>query len=96
MWVHAMYKFYFVNLIVLPKKEALKQAQVELEATEKALAVAKRNMQKILDGLAVLNEQLRTKIEFKEEQERGIKLCEERMNRAVRLGKIFQFNSKIL
>lgn len=85
MWVHAMYKYYFVNMNVKPKKEALKKAAEELVETEEALAKAKAAMQKVLDGLASLNEQLRQKIEYKEEKEYGIRLCEERMNRAVRL-----------
>lgn len=44
MWVHAMYKFYFVNLVVAPKKAALKKAKEDLERTEKALAAAKEKM----------------------------------------------------
>lgn len=44
MWVHAMYKFYFVNLVVAPKKAALKQAKEELEKTQRALALAREKM----------------------------------------------------
>lgn len=83
-----MYKYYFVNLLVAPKKAALKQAQLELEETEKALALAQESMQKVLDNLAVLNAELQAKVDYKESKESEMRLCEERMNRAVRLGKI--------
>ncbi|KAL1506667.1 hypothetical protein ABEB36_005991 [Hypothenemus hampei] len=84
-WVHAMYKFYFVNLAVAPKKAALKKAKEELEKTEKALAEAKAKMQEVMERLERLQEQLNAKVAFKEEKEQSIAVCEERMNRAVRL-----------
>lgn len=85
MWVHAMYKYYFVNMQVAPKKAALKQAKEELEMTERALAEAKARMKLVLDGLEVLNNKLKAKMDFKEEKEKSIATCQERMNRAVRL-----------
>lgn len=85
MWVHAMYKYYFVNLQVAPKKAALAKAKAELEETQRTLAEAKARMKEVLDGLDVLNRQLEAKIAFKEEKERSIGLCMERMSRAVRL-----------
>lgn len=85
MWVHAMYKFYFVNKSVAPKKAALHQAEEDLAKTMAALAEAKKKMKAVLDGLQVLQKQLEEKILFKQEKEQSIALCEERMNRAVRL-----------
>lgn len=85
MWVHAMYKFYFVNKAVAPKKAALQKAKEELEETEKVLAEAKAKMKEVLDGLEKLQNQLNTRIKFREEKEAGIATCEERMNRAIRL-----------
>ncbi|XP_044749962.1 dynein axonemal heavy chain 1-like [Coccinella septempunctata] len=85
MWVHAMYKFYFVNKSVAPKKAALKQAEEDLAKTMAALAEAKKRMKAVMDGLEILQKQLAEKIAFKEEKEQSIGLCEERMNRAVRL-----------
>ncbi|KAF5270064.1 hypothetical protein FQA39_LY08476 [Lamprigera yunnana] len=84
-WVCAIYRFYFVNLIVKPKKAALESAKIELEKTERALAAAKAKMTRVLEGLQILNNQLNAKIAFKQEKEKGIILCQERMNRAVRL-----------
>ncbi|KAK9870896.1 hypothetical protein WA026_009852 [Henosepilachna vigintioctopunctata] len=46
MWVHAMFKYYFVNKSVAPKKAALKQAQEDLANTMAALANAKAKMKK--------------------------------------------------
>lgn len=85
MWVHAMYKYYFVNLSVAPKKAALARAQEELDKTQRALAAAKARMKEVMDGLKVLNAQLEAKMAFKEEKEKSIALCLERMSRAVRL-----------
>ncbi|CAG9819626.1 unnamed protein product [Phaedon cochleariae] len=85
MWVHAMYKYYFVNKSVAPKKAALKKAKEELEETERILAEAKAKMKEVLDGLEKLQIQLAAKIAFKEEKERSISLCEEKLNRALRL-----------
>uniref|UniRef100_A0A1Y1N3H8 Dynein heavy chain coiled coil stalk domain-containing protein n=3 Tax=Photinus pyralis TaxID=7054 RepID=A0A1Y1N3H8_PHOPY len=84
-WVHAMYKFYFVNLIVAPKKAALALAKDELDVTERVLATAKENMRLVQMGLDALSEQLNAKMQFKEEKEKNITLCQERMNRAIRL-----------
>lgn len=80
-----MYKFYFVNKSVAPKKAALHQAEEDLAKTMAALAEAKKKMKAVLDGLQVLQKQLEEKILFKQEKEQSIALCEERMNRAVRL-----------
>ncbi|VEN45683.1 unnamed protein product, partial [Callosobruchus maculatus] len=85
MWVHAMFKYYFVNKNVAPKKAALKQAKEDLAHTEKILAEAKARMAIVLAGLEELQKQLDGKIAFKQEKEQSIAFCEERMNRAVRL-----------
>lgn len=80
-----MYKFYFVNKAVAPKKAALKQANEDLAKTEKALAAAKANMKEVMDGLEKLQIQLAGKIAYKQEKEQSMAICEDRMNRAVRL-----------
>lgn len=85
MWVHAMYKFYFVNKSVAPKKAALQKAKEELAETERVLAEAKAKMKEVLEGLETLQIQLAARIKFKEEKEASIAVCEERMNRAIRL-----------
>lgn len=85
MWAHAMFKFYFVNKGVAPKKAALKKAKEELEETERILAEAKAKMKEVLEGLEILEAQLAARIKFKEEKEANVAACEERLNRAMRL-----------
>lgn len=80
-----MYKYYFVNLVVAPKKAALAVAKIRLAETEAKLANAKERMKVILDGLELLERKLRTRMAFKEKKEREINLCEERLDRAIRL-----------
>nr|CAD7394772.1 unnamed protein product [Timema cristinae] len=85
MWVHAMYKYYFVNKSVAPKKATLATAKEELAITEKALAEAKARMKEVMDGLAVLEKKLQDTMNHKAKLEANMKLCEDRMGRAVRL-----------
>jgi dynein heavy chain len=85
MWVHAMYKYYFVNKRVAPKKAALAKAKEALAETEATLASAREKMQAILSNLRNLQMKLGAKIAFKEEKEASIQVCQERMSRAVRL-----------
>uniref|UniRef100_A0A6P7G8Z8 Dynein heavy chain 1, axonemal-like n=1 Tax=Diabrotica virgifera virgifera TaxID=50390 RepID=A0A6P7G8Z8_DIAVI len=85
MWIHAMFKFYFVNKAVAPKKAALARAKADLEATLQALADAKAKMKEVLEGLEQLQKALAEKIAFKEEKEQSIAVCEEKLNRAMRL-----------
>ncbi|KAJ8971587.1 hypothetical protein NQ317_002870 [Molorchus minor] len=73
-----------INLWLL-KKAVLATANAELALTEAALAAAKAKMKEVMDGLEKLQTALAVKIAFKEEKEQSIAVCEERMNRAVRL-----------
>lgn len=54
MWTHAIYKYYFVNKAVAPKKAALAQAKVELAETERALAAANARMKEV--SISILNQ----------------------------------------
>nr|XP_022908003.1 dynein heavy chain 1, axonemal-like [Onthophagus taurus] len=85
MWVHAMYKYYFVNKIVAPKKAALAEANAELAITEKKLAESQARMRAVEKRLDSLNRKLQARIDFKEEKEKSMAVCEERLNRAQRL-----------
>ncbi|KAK6626143.1 hypothetical protein RUM43_006448 [Polyplax serrata] len=85
MWVHAMYKFYFINLVVAPKKAALKEANAKLAAVQKVLDAAKIKMAEILKGLAKLESKLKETEKNKAILESNAKLCEDRMDRAFRL-----------
>ncbi|XP_054262356.1 dynein axonemal heavy chain 1-like [Macrosteles quadrilineatus] len=85
MWVHAIYKYFFVYQAVAPKKAALSVATAKLQATEAVLAVAKAKMKEVMDGLAILEEKLQETMDRKNELEANSKLCEDRLNRAFRL-----------
>lgn len=85
MWAHAMYKFYYVDLAVAPKKAALAKAKAELAAVMANLDKAKAQVKDIEDRLVELNQALSVKIKFRDDQEAAIQLCLDRMGRAVRL-----------
>lgn len=72
-------------MAVMPKKITLNKAKEDLAATQRALAIAKARLKIITDRLNDLNVKLEGKIAYKNEQERNINLCMDRMARAVRL-----------
>ncbi|XP_076646459.1 dynein axonemal heavy chain 1 [Halictus rubicundus] len=85
LWVHAMYNYYFVNLKVKPKMEALAMAEEALVETEKALQAAVEKLREVEEGIEKLKTLLQAEEERKAELERQKQLCEDRMGRAVRL-----------
>lgn len=85
LWVHAMYNYYFVNLKVAPKMEALAKADEDLLETKKTLAAAMDKLREVEEGINGLQELLRVAEEKKNVLENEKKICEERMLRAVRL-----------
>lgn len=85
LWVHAMYNYYFVNLKVIPKMEALAKAEVALMETEETLNMAIQRLREVEEGVEQLRKLLREEEERKAELEREKQLCEDRMGRAVRL-----------
>ncbi|XP_058804505.1 dynein axonemal heavy chain 1-like [Phymastichus coffea] len=85
LWVHAMYRYYFVRQRVAPKMEALRKAEEDLVQTEALLADAMAKVKEVQEGLQTLQMQFREMEEKKAELERQKQLCEDRMLRAVRL-----------
>ncbi|XP_043259684.1 dynein axonemal heavy chain 1-like [Colletes gigas] len=85
LWVHAMYNYYFVNLKVKPKMEALAKAEEALEETERTLLAAIERLRQVEEGIEKLRNLLRVGEAKKAELERQKQLCEDRMGRAVRL-----------
>lgn len=47
MWAHAIYKYYFVNKVVKPKKEALNEAKERLAETLEVLEEARDRMREV-------------------------------------------------
>lgn len=80
-----MYNYYFVNLKVIPKMEALAKAEAALAETEKTLNMAIQRLREVEEGVEQLRKLLREEEERKAELEREKQLCEDRMGRAVRL-----------
>ncbi|XP_024940673.1 dynein heavy chain 1, axonemal [Cephus cinctus] len=85
LWVHAMYNYYFVNLKVAPKMEALAKAEEALLETERTLALAMSRLKTVEEGIESLQKKLEQEQDKKSELERQKQLCEERMSRAVKL-----------
>jgi dynein heavy chain, axonemal len=58
-WVHAMDKFHIVNKVVEPKKQKLAQAESELAQANAQLKEKQDALQRVLNQVAALEEQLR-------------------------------------
>ncbi|CAD2219349.1 Dynein heavy chain, N-terminal region 2/Hydrolytic ATP binding site of dynein motor region/AAA domain (dynein-related subfamily)/Dynein heavy chain AAA lid domain/P-loop containing dynein motor region/AAA+ lid domain/P-loop containing dynein motor region D4/Microtubule-binding stalk of dynein motor, putative [Angomonas deanei] len=54
MWVHAMYKYYFVAKEVAPKRAQLEEAEKQLEEARTLLAEKQKSLQEVLDRIALL------------------------------------------
>ena len=58
-WVHAMDKFYKVNLVVIPKKKQLAVAEEKYSSVMKVLSVKQAELKKIVDKVNKLQSDLR-------------------------------------
>ncbi|XP_054451580.1 dynein axonemal heavy chain 1 [Pteronotus mesoamericanus] len=84
-WVRAMHKYHFVAKAVEPKRQALREAQDDLEVTQKILEEAKQRLQEVEDGIATMQARYRECITKKEELELKCEQCEQRLGRADKL-----------
>ncbi|VTJ73574.1 Hypothetical predicted protein [Marmota monax] len=84
-WVRAMHKYHFVAKAVEPKRQALREAQDDLEVTQKILEEAKQRLQEVEEGIATMQAKYRECIAKKEELEVKCDQCEQRLNRADKL-----------
>lgn len=87
-WVRAMYKYYFVNKSVEPKREAQRIALEELAENQKSLANAKAKLKEVEEKLATLQAKYDDSVRKKAELEVKVKECEEKV---VRAGKVIKF-----
>lgn len=85
-----MYKYYFVNKSVEPKREAQRIALEELAENQKTLANAKAKLKEVEEKLATLQAKYDDSVRKKAELEVKVKECEEKV---VRAGKV-EFFSK--
>uniref|UniRef100_A0A8C0W387 Dynein axonemal heavy chain 1 n=1 Tax=Castor canadensis TaxID=51338 RepID=A0A8C0W387_CASCN len=84
-WVRAMHKYHFVAKAVEPKRQALQEAQDDLEVTQKILEEAKQRLREVEDGIATLQAKYRECVAKKEELELKCEQCEQRLGRADKL-----------
>uniref|UniRef100_A0A803WD55 Dynein axonemal heavy chain 1 n=1 Tax=Ficedula albicollis TaxID=59894 RepID=A0A803WD55_FICAL len=81
-WVRAMHKYHFVAKIVEPKRQALREAEEDLRATQLILDEAKKRLKEVEDGIATLQAKYEACKANKEELERKCEQCIERLARA--------------
>ncbi|XP_004864511.1 dynein heavy chain 1, axonemal isoform X4 [Heterocephalus glaber] len=84
-WVRAMHKYHFVAKAVEPKRQALGEAQEDLEVTQRILEEAKQRLREVEDGIATMQAKYRECIAKKEELEMKCEQCEQRLGRADKL-----------
>ncbi|XP_022353638.1 dynein heavy chain 1, axonemal [Enhydra lutris kenyoni] len=84
-WVRAMHKYHFVAKAVEPKRQALREAQDDLEVTQRVLEEAKQRLHEVEDGIATMQTKYRECIAKKEELELKCEQCEQRLGRADKL-----------
>ncbi|KAM4652007.1 dynein axonemal heavy chain 1 [Discoglossus pictus] len=84
-WVRAMHKYHFVARGVEPKRQALKEAQEDLAATQKILDEAKARLTEVEDGIATLQAKYRDCVSKKEDLEQKCEQCEQKLGRADKL-----------
>ncbi|XP_070580015.1 dynein axonemal heavy chain 1-like isoform X2 [Ptychodera flava] len=84
-WVRAMHKYHFVARGVAPKREKLRIAQADLAETQRILDEAKARLQEVEDGIATLQAKYEDCVSKKQELERNVEECEQRLVRADKL-----------
>uniref|UniRef100_A0A8I6GJB4 Dynein, axonemal, heavy chain 1 n=1 Tax=Rattus norvegicus TaxID=10116 RepID=A0A8I6GJB4_RAT len=84
-WVRAMHKYHFVAKAVEPKRQALREAQDDLEVTQRILEEAKHHLREVEDGISTLQAKYRECVTKKEELEMKCEQCEQRLGRADKL-----------
>ncbi|KAH0630033.1 hypothetical protein JD844_012597 [Phrynosoma platyrhinos] len=68
-WVRAMHKYHFVAKAVEPKRQALREAEEDLQATQRILDEAKERLRDVEEGIAHLQAKYRGTLATKEELE---------------------------
>ena len=81
-WVHAMDKFYKVNLVVKPKKAQLAVAEEKYSSVMKVLGVKQAELKKIVDKVNGLQSNLRFTQNKKASLEAQVLDCEQKLIRA--------------
>ncbi|NXU12627.1 DYH1 protein, partial [Pardalotus punctatus] len=81
-WVRAMHKYHFVSKVVEPKRQAFREAEEDLRATQLVLDEAKQRLKEVEDGIAMLQAKYEACKANKEELEMKCEQCLQRLARA--------------
>ncbi|KAG7477961.1 hypothetical protein MATL_G00075170 [Megalops atlanticus] len=84
-WVRAMHMYHFVARGVEPKRQALREAQEDLDVTQKILDEAKGKLAVVEEGIASLEATYRDCLAKRDELDHKCSLCEARLVRADKL-----------
>eukprot|EP00744_Colponema_vietnamica_P000902 GILI01001554.1.p1 GENE.GILI01001554.1~~GILI01001554.1.p1 ORF type:complete len:2075 (+),score=684.51 GILI01001554.1:415-6225(+) len=85
MWVRAMFKYYHVAKNVEPKREALRQAQAELDVTMRSLNDAKARLREVENRIQQLENDYDREVAAKDALQRDIEDCQVKLDRAQKL-----------
>uniref|UniRef100_A0A8C4QWW8 Dynein axonemal heavy chain 1 n=1 Tax=Eptatretus burgeri TaxID=7764 RepID=A0A8C4QWW8_EPTBU len=85
LWVRAMYKYHFISRAVKPKRQALQEAQEDLEKTQKVLDEAKSRLEEVERGIAALQRTYSDCVTKRKQLEERCVQCEQRLLRADKL-----------
>ena len=84
-WVHAVVKYDAAMKVITPKREAQAVAEAELAEVNAQLAEKRAELQKVIDKVQALNDDLVAKQTYSEELEADMELCKVRLVRAEKL-----------
>jgi dynein heavy chain len=84
-WMMCVIEVYEKLQLINPKRAALAEAEEKLAAAEAVLQKTKDNLQKIIDKIDALNQQLKEAQEKKINLENRVKLCKKQLKNAVEL-----------
>jgi dynein heavy chain len=85
MWVRAMYKYHFVAKAVEPKRQALAQAQTELDETMAILKDAQERLDGVMARLKELELNFNKAVAKKDELANQVIQCQTRLDSAMKL-----------
>ncbi|KAI7795154.1 dynein axonemal heavy chain 1 [Triplophysa rosa] len=84
-WVRAMQVYHFVARAVEPKRQALQEAQEDLEVTQSILDDAKQKLAAVEEGIATLQAKYHECLAKRDDLDAKCQLCENRLIRADKL-----------
>ncbi|XP_065097060.1 dynein axonemal heavy chain 1 [Paramisgurnus dabryanus] len=84
-WVRAMHVYHFVARAVEPKRQALREAQEDLEVTQRILDEAKNKLAAVEKGITTLEAKYHECLAKRDDLDAKCQLCETRLVRADKL-----------